>query len=370
MKQHKQYLTTIFSGIGMLILVLDSKTALRAASDGVALCIQAVIPSLFPFFFLSMFLSSGLNGLHTPLLRPIETFCRIPAGTASIFLTGFLGGYPVGAKCIADSVSNGQLSTKDGQRMLGFCNNAGPAFLFGMGSTLFENPIIPWVVWVTQLFSALLTAYLLPGKPENTCTSAPKATMTLPKALQQSIVVMTNVCGWVMLFRIMIVFFERWFSFLLPNDVFLFLSGILELSNGCLSLPQITSIPLRILLFSLFIHVGGLCVALQTISVTDKLGTGLYFPGKLLQCLISTFFIMIYLHCSGQKLLSDSVFLALILFSFIFFVLLVCLRRKKDIAIPDRILYNRKKSVNQEDILCSFVRKCPVPVATAPTQQN
>lgn len=343
MKPQKKYYTTLFSGIGMLILILDSKTALYAASEGIALCVQTVIPSLFPFFFLSIFLSNGISGMKIAMLRPIERFCRIPAGSAPLLVTGLLGGYPVGAKCIADAAANGSLSKEDGHRMLGFCNNAGPAFIFGMGNSLFNNPFIPWIVWIIQLISALLTAHLLPGASHSSSNLSRKGNISLHNALRQSISVMSSVCGWVLLFRVIITFLERWISFFLPKEAFIFLCGVLELSNGCLSLPQISSIPLQIIQYSVFINLGGLCVALQTISVTEGLGIGLYFPGKLLQSLISTFFIVAFLQISGQNLLANTICIAIILLFLLFFVIHLYIR-KKDIAIRSRILYNKKKA--------------------------
>ena len=329
MKSYKLYYTTIFSGICMLIIILDGKTALQGASDGVALCVQTVIPSLFPFIFLSMFLCNGLSGLRMPILRPIERFCRIPYGSSPLLLTGLLGGYPVGAKCITDAVTNGQLTQQDARRMLGFCNNAGPAFIFGIGSSIFNNPLIPWVVWIIQIISTLLTAHLLSGASYCTSTPSRNDSVSLRNALQQSISTITSICGWVLLFRVIITFLERWISFFMPKEVFLILCGVLELSNGCLSLPQISSIPLQTLLYCIFINLGGLCVALQTVSVTGNLGTGLYFPGKLLQCLISSFGIIVYMQMSTQKLLTKTIYVAIIPLLLLFTVFHLYYKKKR-----------------------------------------
>jgi hypothetical protein len=38
---------------------------------------------------------------------------------------------------------------------------------------------------------------------------------------------------------------------------------------------------------SALLGLGGICVAMQTISVTGSLGTGWYFRGKILQCILS-----------------------------------------------------------------------------------
>ena len=56
---------------GISILILDSRTALIGAQEGIVLCLQTVIPSLFPFFMLSNLLTGSLMGADFRILRPI-----------------------------------------------------------------------------------------------------------------------------------------------------------------------------------------------------------------------------------------------------------------------------------------------------------
>lgn len=94
---------------------------------------------------------------------------------------------------------------------------------------------------------------------------------------------MAEVCAWVVLFRVVIAFSQRWFLWLLPQTAQTVLIGLLELSNGCISLVAVPAESLRFILCAFFLGCGGLCVGMQTVSVVGKLGTGAYFPGKLLQ---------------------------------------------------------------------------------------
>ena len=63
--------------------------------------------------------------------------------------------------------------------------------------------------------------------------------------------------------------------------------GLLELANGCMELSTIADAGLRAVLCSAFLSLGGLCVTMQTLSVTGSLGLGMYIPGKILQCTVS-----------------------------------------------------------------------------------
>lgn len=298
MKTQIGWARMLLAALGFSLLILDAKTALSGAQDGINLCIRTVIPSLFPFFVLSILLTGLLSGRNIPFLRPIGRFLGIPSGAEALMVIGFLGGYPVGAQSIAQACQNGQLSERDAKRMLGFCNNAGPAFLFGMTASLFHAPAAPWALWGIHIISALLASVVLPKGPGTAASLSPGGEMSLQKALSRSVRVMAEVCGWVVLFRVVIAILQRWCLWLLPETVQLVLTGILELTNGCCGLASLAGEGLRFLLCACFLGFGGICVAMQTLSVTGPLGPGAYFPGKGLQCCFSFF-----LAAAAQRLL-------------------------------------------------------------------
>ena len=282
----RNVLAGISAASAMLILILDSQTALRGAAEGLGLCVRSVVPSLFPFLFLSTLLTGAVNGASLPFLRPIGRLCGIPAGAESLLLAGLLGGYPVGAKSITQMYLNGQLNRKDAQRMLGFCSNCGPSFIFGIIGPQFAAPGSAWILWGIHIASALVTGMLLPGRSQNCCAQQ-NSHISCQNALRQAIAAMAQICGWVVLFRVLLSFLERWFLWLFPAGWAVLLTGILELTNGCLSLSAVSPEELRVFLASIMLSVGGLCVCMQTVSVTEGLGLGMYLPGKLLQCLVS-----------------------------------------------------------------------------------
>jgi hypothetical protein len=209
--------------------------------------------------------------------------CRIPDGAAPLLLVGLIGGYPVGARCVTQAWQNGQLTANDARRMLGFCSNAGPAFIFGMTSCLFRSPLVPWVLWMVQIGAILVTGHLLPGGTSNAMVSRQHRSISPSAAIHQAIGAMASICGWVIVFRIAITFFDRWILVFLPPTGQCLAVGIMELTNGCCRLGSISSESLRFLLCSVFLSLGGIGVYMQTLSVTQELGTGSYLCGKLLQ---------------------------------------------------------------------------------------
>ncbi len=327
--------------LGILLLILDSRTALTGAAEGMELCCKTVIPSLFPFFVLSGLVNSALMGKKLPLLGPLGRLCGIPAGSESMLLLGLIGGYPVGAQSIYQARRVGQLSPQDARRMLGFCNNAGPAFIFGMTAALFSSRLIPWVLLLLQCVSAILTGILLPGKSRAAGTPPSAEPLTISQSLERGVRIMASVCGWVVLFRVILAFCQRWFLWLLPRETEIFVCGLLELSNGCIELLKIPSQGLRFLLCSCFLSMGGLCVAMQTASAVRELGVGTYFPGKVLQASISLLLASLVqpLLFQSSERVSASGWLSLLL-------LVPCAGilfhscRKKVVAIHPSLVYN------------------------------
>lgn len=277
------------SAIALFLLILSPQLAAEGASIGLQQCIRTVVPSLFPFFFLSGILCRVVSGIRFPPLRVICKRLGIPSGCEAILALGFLGGYPVGAQSVVTAWEERRITTQTARRMLGFCSNAGPSFIFGIAGTYFTSSLIPWVIWGIHIVSALLVGLLLPGKE----TIAGKTIETKCKhfsvtdILKSSVRTTALVCGWIILFRTLIHYLNIVVLSPLTPVVQVTLAGLLELANGCMALGNIIGEGERFVLCSTMLAFGGLCVMLQTCSVTEKLGTGYYFPGKMLHALLS-----------------------------------------------------------------------------------
>ena len=274
----------LLPGAIFLLLIMGSKTAAAGIAEGINQCIQVIIPSLFPFFFVSCWFNGKLHGVSLPLLRPVGRLLSLPNGAESILLIGLLGGYPVGAKAVKDAYDSSAISKKTADILLGYCNNAGPAFIFGICHILFSSVWIPWIVWSLQIASAIITGILLPKPTEMKSFHHHSSDDTLTSVLQKSISITAMVCGWIVLFRALLYAIDHveYIRIYIP-----ILAGLLELSNGAIMLKNIVSPALRFILLSVFLCAGGLCVFLQTHSTVSSIGTGLYLPGKCIQTAIS-----------------------------------------------------------------------------------
>ena len=270
----------------MTVLILDPKTALSGAQAGMELCIRSVIVSLFPFLFLSTMITGAGADLPLNFLRPLARLCRIPNGTESILALGLIGGYPVGAQSIGQAYRENRLDRNTARRLLGFCSNGGPSFIFGFLGTCFAVHEL-WALWGIHILSALMTGILLPGGNSEHIRVSSSGTTSPTNALERSTKTMALICGWVVLFRVLLAFFRRWFLWMLPAWADVFVSGLMELTNGCSQLSAVESESFRFVLASGMLAFGGVCVGLQTASVTHELGIGSYLTGKAIQTVIS-----------------------------------------------------------------------------------
>ncbi len=270
------------------VLILDSRTAFSGAVEGIDLCIRTVIPSLFPFFVLSILLTSYLSRTRAPILRPIGKLFGVPSGAEIMLLTGYLGGYPVGAQGVSQTFDADQLSRTDAQRMTVICNNCGPAFLFGMAAGAFDDPLTAWMIWGIIILSGWILSIILPKGGRPSAHIRPVRPLTYMQSLDLSIRVLARVCGWIILFRILLSFLDRWILWYFPQEIRVVISGIFELANGCTGLKDVSNEGLRFMICTGLLSFGGLCVTMQTFSViSPRLDKGYYFPGKAFQGCIS-----------------------------------------------------------------------------------
>ena len=290
--------------LAILILILDSETAVNGVSEGISICIKSVVPCLFPFIFLSNILVSSL---YDHSLSPKKESCskqHISSIRIVLLLTGYLGGYPVGAQSVAQAYRNHQLSQSEAQRLLICCNNPGPAFIFGIVGAVFFQSWVPWVLWSIHLLSSMMMLFLLPSESMRIVDAPNRTNCDITFTLMHTLRSMTYICGWVILFRCMINILQRWCLWLLPEVWKIIIYGLLELTNGCLSLQEINCVGLRFALGALMLSFGGGCAFVQTCSVTEGLPCCGYFRSKILQggfSLMLAYFLQHFLFSENDR---------------------------------------------------------------------
>lgn len=341
----KRIVMTCFAVFGVLVLIFDASTATKAGQDALQLCIRVVIPSLFPFFVLVNLLTSVMMGTQTKWLSPLERVLKIPKGSATLFLSGLLGGYPTGAQALHRAWKAGTLDQKNAQRMLAFSSNAGPAFLFGIIGPMFSDRSTPWVIWGIHIVSAILVGCVLKEEDQGRTLAWKQTPVSMTDALRCSVEAMAYVCGWIVLFRVTAAFLSRWLFWFLPTEMQVLLISLLELANGCTSLHLIKNEGLRMIIASAAVNFGGICVLMQTASVTTGLEIKGYIKGKLLQTLFavtSTVAAQYLLFSEDRRIDVDPFPFATV----ILILGMLCLLRHRKITVdfPRKLLYNAPRN--------------------------
>ena len=162
----KSKLPVLAALCALFVLIFASDRVIASAAYGLRLCWELILPSLFPFFVVSALLSRlDFPGLAGQRLAPLakKLFHVSGAGATALFI-GLTGGYPLGASYLAELEEQGRLSPRETERLLGFCNNSGPAFLVGaIGAGIFHSTRIGLLLYTSHGLAAILAGILLRG---------------------------------------------------------------------------------------------------------------------------------------------------------------------------------------------------------------
>lgn len=138
MRQIKYFKSKKIKSLGyiicFIIVLYNPQLTFSYAYDGLQQWATCMVPTLFPFMMISSMMIYGgadieLGRLLSPLLRKVFPFSLY--GLYAIFI-GFLCGFPMGAKTVCDLYSKSKITRSEAETLLGFCNNIGPSFFFGI----------------------------------------------------------------------------------------------------------------------------------------------------------------------------------------------------------------------------------------------
>lgn len=147
------------AALGMAGLLFFPRECAQAAGESVTVCLQVVIPTLFPFFVFSAFaVESGLSVILGRAIAPAMRIFRVGGAAGSAFVLGLVSGFPVGARTAISLYESGQCTKTESERLLSFCNNTGPAFILGsVGVGIFNSRSAGLLLYVAQVAASMLT---------------------------------------------------------------------------------------------------------------------------------------------------------------------------------------------------------------------
>lgn len=279
--------TGIILSLMAILLVCSADTA-QAVRDALTLCVQSVIPALFPFFVLSsLFIDLGCASVIGQMLAPImHRLFGISGAGGTAFLLGLIGGYPVGARTAGELYQSGQCTKTEGERLLAFCNNSGPSFILGVaGLGCFGSVRIGAWLYLIHAGAAIIVGLLFRKAAHDTRPriNAGKIRWSdaFIHAVRNGAESMLHVCAFVVFFLVMLRLLSRFTG--IEHGAVL---GLIEMTNGILRLDNSRW---GFIWAAGLLGWGGLSVHCQTAAVVSQSGLSMkrYFIGKTLQAVIS-----------------------------------------------------------------------------------
>lgn len=204
----KYFLAALSAAAGALIL-LNPETVSEAVSGAVRDCLEIIVPSLFAFTVLAIWLQS--SGLYKVVLRPItlplSKLLRMEEELCAVIVLGNIGGYPVGAKLLSRLVSEGRLSREDAGRMLCCCFGSGPSFVVGIvGVRIFGSAAAGLAIFAACFSSSLIIAAAVRLNGEIRLRESPAACYLTAECFTDSVMnaarVMFTVCVMIAAFAV------------------------------------------------------------------------------------------------------------------------------------------------------------------------
>ena len=320
----KQAYRDLCLGVGLLLaaasLVVWPRQAMAAMKDGLSLCGNVIIPSLFPFFVLSSLvvelgMSRYLGNVLEPVMAPLF---RVNGSCAAALALGLVGGYPVGARTAIHLYQSGQCTRTEAERLLAFCNNCGPAFILGVvGAGVFGSGRVGLVLYLCHLAASVLVGLIFRfyrpgegprrrgnGRVQFQSVSVPAAfTGSITGALQSTL----NICAFILFFTVAIRMLtlsglltalagvlSALFSPLGLDQTWAerLLTGLLEVSSGVSSLTA-GSFTGRLSMAAFMLGWAGVSVHCQVMAFLGDSGLSLwtYLAGKSLHGIFSALLI-------------------------------------------------------------------------------
>ena len=98
-------------------MLFSPREVFSGAEDGLLLWFNTVFPTLFPFMLVSglMMAGGGLDVISGIFGKALGRIFAVSGSGAFAVLTGFLCGYPMGAKAAADLLRSGRITKSEGQ---------------------------------------------------------------------------------------------------------------------------------------------------------------------------------------------------------------------------------------------------------------
>lgn len=286
------FVLAFFTVLAFICLFVKSDECMQGVKDGIMLCVNSIIPSLFPFMIVSRFIvNSGLGDFFGRFSgKATQKLFKLPGICSFVIIMSMIGGFPVGAKMTCDLLESGKISENEAQRLNLFCINAGPAFVIGTVGEIFAKSrqlgVLLFFCSITASFlMGIMSRALCDGERKEEYVfafgSVPNPVSAFTDSIADASGSMFAICSWVIIFNAVINCILSSGNSICTTALCALLevtSGI-EQSCGVLPIPVLASI----------LSFGGFSVHCQIFSYVKKSGLNfkLFYASRIICAVLS-----------------------------------------------------------------------------------
>lgn len=273
-----------------------------------------MVPTLFPFMMISsiMVYSGADLELGRILSVPLKRVYRYSVyGLYAVFM-GFFCGFPMGAKVVSELYEAQKLSKAEAVSLLGFCNNIGPAYFFGIIIPLlhacgYHNtlPFLFGMYGIPAVYGIFLSHRFAKTKPhiisgKMTQPDEPRKPLSLTDCLKRACAENTRslimLGGYITFTNVFRIFFD---FYRLSDNIKRVLSSFLEIMGGVQTIyTSSLHSKQKILWIMTALSFSGISCLIQTDSFLEKakLPLAAYLKNKAVITIISFFYYTVILY--------------------------------------------------------------------------
>ena len=268
----KKIILTAAVMTAVTVSLFCSKTLSMGIVYGTELCLNALLPSIFPFLLLSEFIAHCGAGeiIFKPFGFIVHHLFRLNKSLTSAVVLSFIGGYPVGARQISFLLSNKVINKSEAERAICFCFNAGPAFaVSAVGVRIFGSIKVGIILFLSLALASIAVGFISSlghkaSKERHRIKSLPLSNC-FTESVWSSAKIIANLSAFVICFSALIALFKEQLTGICGAVII----GALEVTN---SLPFLSGIYGAFAIFTAvcLLSFGGLSVHVQVFSILSE----------------------------------------------------------------------------------------------------
>lgn len=317
-------ISSLFLILVIFFLIINPNKYINSAFNGILIWAKAVLPALFPFFFITKLLTElgGIQILAKTFHKITQKIFHINGIGSYVFFTSILSGYPVGAKITSELYEKNLITKNESHRLITFTSTSGPLFIIGtVGVGMFGSAKLGFIVLISHFLGAIVNGLIFRNYKYDKKNKNEKYELKfkviedniLEKTMISAINSVLIVGGFITIFFIFIDIFndiglirllnkilcECFSLFGINSDYVISIStGIFEMTRGCYELStSYIDFNIATIITTFLVTFGGISTQLQAMTFLQKCGikTSFFVLQKLSHSLIASF--LAFLFC-------------------------------------------------------------------------